>query len=139
MIRCMLDTNACIGVINDNPPSLRRRLQQFEPAEIAISEIVRYELAFGVCNSKQVEKNQAALTHFLKYVQVLAWEEPQSAAAAQIRCELARKGQPIGHYDTLIAAHARSLQVTLITHNTREFGRVDGLRVEDWASAVDSA
>ena len=139
MIRYMLDTNACIGVINDNPPSLRRRLQQFEPTEVAISEIVRYELAFGVCNSKQVEKNQAALTHFLKYVQVLAWEEPQSSAAAQIRCELARKGQPIGHYDTLIAAHARSLQVTLITHNTREFGRVDGLRVEDWASATDNA
>ena len=136
MIRCMLDTNACIGVINDNPPSLRRRLQQFEPAEIAISEIVRYELAFGVCNSKQVEKNQAALTHFLKYVQVLAWEEAQSAVAAKIRCELAHKGQPIGHYDTLIAAHARSLQLTLVTHNTREFGRVDDLRVEDWASAV---
>ena len=136
MIRYMLDTNACIGVINDNPLTLRRRLQQFEPTEVAISEIVRYELAFGVCNSKQVEKNQAALTHFLKYVQVLAWEEAQSAVAAQIRCELARKGQPIGHYDTLIAAHARSLQLTLVTHNTREFGRVDDLRVEDWASAV---
>ena len=139
MIRYMLDTNACIGVINDNPPTLRQRLQQFKPAEVAISEIVRFELAFGVCNSKQVEKNQAALTHFLKYVQVLAWEEAQSAVAAKIRCELARKGQPIGHYDTLIAAHARSLQLTLVTHNTREFGRVDGLRVEDWASAVDSA
>ncbi len=56
----------------------------------------------------------------------------------QIRCELARKGQPIGHYDTLIAAHARSLQATLITHNTREFGRVDSLRVEDWASVADN-
>ena len=99
MIRYMLDTNACIGVINDNPPTLRQRLQQFKPAEVAISEIVRFELAFGVCNSKQVEKNQAALTHFLKYVQVLAWEEAQSAVAAKIRCELARKGQPIGHYD----------------------------------------
>lgn len=71
MIRYLLDTNACIGIINDNPPALRQRVQQVEPTEIAISEIVRYELAFGVCNSKQVEKNQAALTHFLKYVQVL--------------------------------------------------------------------
>ena len=114
-------------------------MQQFEPTEIAISEIVRYELAFGVCNSKQVEKNQAALTHFLKYVQVLPWEEAQSREAAQIRCELARKGQPIGHYDTLIAAHARSLHVTLISHNTREFGRVDGLHVEDWAAVADDA
>ena len=58
--------------------------------------------------------------------------------AAQIRCELVRKGQPIGHYDTLIAAHARSLNATLITHNTREFGRVDGLQTEDWESVMST-
>ena len=118
MIRFMLDTNACIGVINQHPPALRRRLLQGEPIEVAISEIVRYELAFGVCNSRQPEKNQANLLHFLRYVQVLEWGEAQSTAAAQIRCELARKGQPIGHYDTLIAAHARSLSATLVTHKS---------------------
>ena len=134
MIRWLLDTNTCIAVINQNPPRVRQRLLQIAPIEVAISEIVRYELAFGVCNSQRSEQNQANLTHFLRYVQVLDWGEAQSVTAAQIRCELARKGAPIGHYDTLIAAHARSLDVVLVTHNTREFGRVDGLRIEDWIS-----
>jgi tRNA(fMet)-specific endonuclease VapC len=128
----MLDTNTCIAVINQDPPRVRQRLLQIPPVEVAISEIVRYELAFGVCNSQRLEQNQANLTHFLRYVRVLDWGEVQSVTAAQIRCELARKGTPIGHYDTLIAAHARSLDVMLVTHNTREFGRVDGLRIEDW-------
>ena len=70
--------------------------------------------------------------HFLKYVQVLDWGEEQAIEAAQIRCRLVQTGQPIGHYDTLIASHARSLNAILITHNIREIGRVDGLLVEDW-------
>ena len=132
MIRIMLDTNACIGVINGKPPALRDQLLKSDPAEVAISQIVHYELQFGVCNSAQPERNRANLLHFLKYVQVLDWGEEQATEAAQIRCELARSGQRIGHYDTLIAAHARSLETILVTHNTREFERVDGLQVEDW-------
>jgi tRNA(fMet)-specific endonuclease VapC len=132
MIRYMLDTNVCIGIINNKPPTLREQLMQISPTEIAISQIVYYELAFGVCNSTHREKNQANLDHFLKYVQVLDWGAEQSLAAAQIRCDLLRKGQPIGPYDLLIAAHALSLNVILVTHNTREYARVDGLRIEDW-------
>jgi tRNA(fMet)-specific endonuclease VapC len=132
MIRYMLDTNACIGVINNHPPALRERLLQIPAASVAMSQIVLYELEFGVCRSRQQENNRSNLSHFLKYVQVLDWRDAQSIEAAQIRCELARKGQPIGHYDTLIAAHARSLNAILITHNTREFERVDGLQLEDW-------
>ena len=132
MTQYMLDTNACIGVINGAPLTLQERLLQLDPAAVAISQIVRYELEFGVCNSTQQQRNQANLMHFLKYVQVLDWGMAQSEEAAQIRCELVRQGQPIGHYDTLIAAHARSLNATLVTHNTREFGRVAGLQVEDW-------
>ena len=132
MARYMLDTNACIAVINNKPPAVRIRLTEVDPIEVAISEIVRYELAFGVCNSSIPEKNQANLTHFLRYVQVLEWTEAQSLAAAQIRCDLARAGRPIAHYDTLIAAHARSLDTCLVTNNTREFSRVSGLQVEDW-------
>jgi len=132
MTHYMLDTNACIGVINGKPPALRQRLQEVVPADIAISQIVYYELAFGVCNSSQPQRNRANLLHFLKYIQVLDWEMAQSTEAAQLRCELVRQGQPIGHYDTLIAAHARSLNAILITHNTREFGRVTGLQVVDW-------
>jgi tRNA(fMet)-specific endonuclease VapC len=128
----MLDTNACIGVINGNPPALRTRLLQLDPGEVAISQIVHYELAFGVCKSGQSQRNQANLAHFLKYVQVLDWGEEQAIDAAQIRCDVVRRGQPIGPYDVLIAAHARSLQATLVTHNTGEFGRVQGLLLEDW-------
>ncbi|MBX3000630.1 MAG: type II toxin-antitoxin system VapC family toxin [Caldilineaceae bacterium] len=132
MIRYMLDTNVCIGVINNTPPALRQQLMRLSPMEIAISHIVYYELAFGVRNSAHREKNQANLDHFLKYVQVLDWGDEQSLAAAQIRCELLRRGQPIGSYDLLIAAHALSLNLILVTHNTREYARVDGLRIEDW-------
>lgn len=132
MIRHMLDTNACIGVINGNPLALRERLTQTIPDEVAVSQIVRYELEFGICNSKFQQKNRSNLLHFLKYIQVLDWGEKQSTEAAQIRCELTRKGQPIGHYDTLIAAHARSLNTILITHNTKEFSRVNNLQLEDW-------
>jgi tRNA(fMet)-specific endonuclease VapC len=135
VIRYMLDTNACIGIINGDPPSLRERLLQVEPGAIAISQIVRYELEFGVCNSRRQQKNRANLTHFLKYVRVMDWSDGQSIEVAQVRCELARKGQPIGHYDTLIAAHARSLDAILVTHNTREFERVAGLQLEDWITA----
>jgi tRNA(fMet)-specific endonuclease VapC len=130
----MLDTNACIGVINGKPPALRGRLLGVPLDEVAISQIVRYELEFGVCNSRQQQKNRANLTHFLKYIQVLDWSDAQSVEAAEVRCTLARKGQPIGHYDVLIAAHARSIGAILVTHNTREFGRVDSLQLEDWES-----
>lgn len=135
MMRYLLDTNACIGVINGNPPVLRQRLVQVDPVEVAISQIVHYELAFGVCNSSQPQRNHANLRHFLRYVQVLDWGEEQATEAAQIRCELVRQGQSIGPYDTLIAAHARSLKAILVTHNDREFGRVQGLQIEDWELA----
>lgn len=80
MIRYMLDTNACIGVINQRPPALRARLLQVDPAEVAISQIVHYELAYEVCASSQPQRNQANLTHFLRYVQVLDWGEEQATA-----------------------------------------------------------
>ncbi len=134
MIRYLMDTNACVGVINGNPPSVRERLLQLSPTAVAISQIVRYELEFGVCKSRHPQKNRANLMHFLKYVQVLDWSNGQSTEAAQVRCELLRKGKAIGPYDTLIAAHARSVNAILVTHNTREFARVDGLQLEDWES-----
>lgn len=128
----MLDTNACIGLIKNNPPSLRQRLMQLEVSKVAISCIGLYELEYGVCRSQQVQRNRENLDSFLKYIQVLEWNEEQSSEAALLRCELAQMGQPIGHYDILIAAHARSLKATLVTHNVGEFGRVKGLLVEDW-------
>ena len=128
----MLDTTACIGIIKNNPLVLRQRLFQLDVAQVTISSIVLYELEYGVCRSQQVERNRANLEAFLQYIQILEWTEEQSREAALVRCELAKLGQPIGHYDTLIAAHARSLKATLVTQNVGEFGRVDRLLVEDW-------
>jgi tRNA(fMet)-specific endonuclease VapC len=128
----MLDTNACIGAINGSPAVVRERLLQVSPSDVAISQIVLYELEFGVCRSRNQERNRAELTLFLKYVLVLDWSAEQTGAAADIRCELTRLGRPIGAYDTLIAAHARSIAAILVTHSTREFSRVPGLNIDDW-------
>lgn len=126
----MLDTNVCIGIMKNRPAQLRKRLLQLDVNDVVISQIVLYELEVGVCRSQHQQSNRKNLNGFLKHIQVLDWQHEQSQEAALVRCEL--KGQPIGHYDTLIAAHARSLQATLVTHNVREFKRVEGLIFEDW-------
>jgi len=134
VIRYLLDTNACIGIIKSVPIMLRHRLLEKTPGEIAISQIVHYELMVGVCRSSRSERNRANLMHFLKYIYVLDFGGDQADVAAKIRCDLLAKGQPIGPLDTLIAAHARSLNSILVTHNVSEFQRVDGLQLEDWES-----
>ena len=128
----MLDTNVCIGIIKNNPPQLRQNLFQLPVEEVAISQIVLYELEYGICRSQHQERNRRNLDGFLKHIRVLDWQHEQSQEAALVRCELMALGQPIGHYDTLIAGHARSLKAKLITHNLREFERVEGLALEDW-------
>ena len=128
----MLDTNACIGIINNKPITLRQKLLQIAVEDVAISQIVLYELEYGVCRSQHQQRNRDNLNQFLKYIQVLDWSTEQSQEAALVRCELMQLGQPIGHCDTLIAAHARSLKATLVTHNTREFEKVQGLLLQDW-------
>ncbi len=132
MIRYMLDTNACIGIMDQRIAPAKTRVGQSEIGEIAISQIVLHELEFGVCKSVHQAKNRAKLDHLLKYVVVADFTNNEAAEAALIRCELARSGKPIGPLDTLIAGHARALKATLVTHNTREFKRVAGLSVEDW-------
>ena len=113
MMLYMLDTNACIGIINNKPTALRQKLFQVAVEQVAISQIVLYELEYGICRSQHQQRNRDNLNNFLKYIQVLDWGEEQSQEAALVRCELIQSGQPIGHYDTLIAAHARSLKATL--------------------------
>ena len=128
----MLDSNACIAIINKNPVSVRKRMLEIKPENIFISQIVLYELLFGVCNSRQKEKNKKNLEHFLRYIQVLDWGKEESKIASQVRCNLSSIGKKIGHYDTLIASHALSLGACIVTHNTKEFKRVDGLVLDDW-------
>ena len=131
-----LDTNVVIAALNQRDPAVAARLD----AEIAlgtpilISTIVLFELRYGIAKSARRDSNEAVLARFLEMPLTLATFEPADADhAADIRAHLTRAGTPIGPYDTLIAAQARRRGVVLVTNNRREFERVPGLMVTDWA------
>lgn len=128
----MLDTNACIWMMKLGNQIRNEKIKEYQASGLAISSVVLYELQYGICKSAQTENNQARLKVFLGDVPVLDFGMAESAEAALIRCELEKRGAPIGPFDILIAAHARALAATLVTHNTREFARVRGLKTVDW-------
>ena len=128
----MLDTNICIYLINQRDANLRARFEA-HAAEICASSITYAELCFGVADSALVEQNARELASFRLDLDILAFEEEAGAHYGEIRHTLRQRGQPIGANDLLIAAHARSVGATLVTNNQGEFGRVPGLRVENWA------
>ncbi len=132
-----LDTNAVIAVLNERTPDIAERLD----AEIArgttilLSTIVLYELRYGVAKSARPDRNEAVLETFLALpVLVVAFDTEDAAVAGDIRARLSRAGAPIGPYDVLIAAQARRRGAALVTSNRREFERVHGLIVTDWAA-----
>jgi tRNA(fMet)-specific endonuclease VapC len=131
----LLDTNVCIALINGtSDPARQRYLRVARPSDLPqTSSVVTHELWYGVSKSNRVVQNAIRLSAFLtNAVLVLEYSEQDSRAAGQIRAELERNGQRIGEYDTLIAGQAFSRNLILVTANTREFGRVKGLVVEDW-------
>lgn len=132
-MKVMLDTNICIDLIRDRPPSLLERFSSHAVRDIGISVITLAELEYGVSKSSRPAKNREALEQFVSPLEVAAFERPATAAYGRLRAALEKKGQLIGSMDLLIAAHAVSLDVRLITHNVREFARVPGLKTEDWA------
>ncbi len=134
----LLDTNVCIHIIRKRPPEVLHRFERYEVGEVGVSSITIAELSYGVEKSSRPPQNLAALGGFLLPLEIVAFGQEAAAAYGRIRATLERAGTPIGPLDTLIAAHALSLGVTLVTNNTREFERVPGLRVEDWARAEDS-
>lgn len=131
-VRWMLDTNACIAVMNDDPPAVRERLISKAVDQVGISVVVLYELVYGVRKSRHRRGNQATLDAFLRYVERYEWTEECAVEAGKLRADLVARGTPIGPHDLLIGAHAMSLGATLVTHNVREFERVRGLKIEDW-------
>ena len=133
MIHYMLDTNMIAYVCNRRPACVLERLPQHDPSEICISSITMAELEYGVFNSSKPEQNRTALMMFLSGITVLPFDAAASLEYGYIRFYLKSHGIIIGGNDLLIASHARSLGITLVTHNTREFSRVDGLYLEDWA------
>ena len=131
----LLDTNVCIALINGTSSQVRERYKQAERSGAALSTslIVAHELWYGVAKSDRVPQNANRLSTFLgRDVALLDYSERDAQAAGEIRAELERTGQRIGEYDTLIAGQAFARNLVLVTANTREFGRVKGLIVEDW-------
>ena len=131
MLRFLLDTNLCIRVLRDRPPSLRERFNR-EADGLAISNIVLTELLHGAAKSARPEANRREVENFAARLEVLPYDAAAAHHAADIRATLERKGQVIGGYDVLIAGHARSRALIVVTGNRDEFGRVEGLRCEDW-------
>ena len=127
-----LDTNAVIAVMKDPRGTVARRLRTHAARDIAVSAVVLHELYFGAFRSARVEHNLARV-EALRFP-VLALDADDARAAGEIRAALAARGTPIGGYDLLIAGQARARGLTVVTANGREFERVDGLIVEDWAA-----
>lgn len=129
----LLDTNICIYIIKKRPVQVLKMFTSLAVGDIGISSITLAELQFGVMKSSNPEKNQEALDKFLSPLEILDFGFQSAIEYGTIRAALEKKGTPIGPLDTLIAAHAKSLGLTLVTNNVKEFKRVSGLKIEDWA------
>lgn len=132
LLRRLLDTNVCIHIIRRRPQAVLRRFEDYGIGEVGVSSVTVAELRYGAEKSARPEQNLEALGRFLLPLEILAFGGEDAAAYGRVRADLEKVGTPIGPLDTLIAAHAVSMSVTLVTNNTREFGRVSGLEVEDW-------
>jgi tRNA(fMet)-specific endonuclease VapC len=130
----LLDTNICIYLIKRKPPGLLNRLREIDIHTIAVSSITVAELQYGVAKSARPEQNALALAAFLAPLGVEPFDDAAAAAYGAVRARLERAGTPIGSMDLLIAAHAIALGRTVVTNNVREFERVVGLKVENWAA-----
>jgi tRNA(fMet)-specific endonuclease VapC len=130
----LLDTNICIYLIKRKPEGVLLRLRRVDPSEVSVSAVTVAELLHGVAKSARPEQNALALAGFLAPIRVEPFDDAAAAAYGMVRATLERSGTPIGGMDMLIAAHALSLDCTLVTNNDREFRRVAGLRVENWAA-----
>lgn len=131
----LLDTNICIYIIKKKPTVVLKRVQSKQPAEIAISTITLAELDYGIARSRYPDRNRVALLEFVLPFTILGFDQPAAAEYGHIRSSLESKGKPIGPMDLLLAAQAKSRDLILVTNNEKEFKRIDGLRVENWARA----
>jgi tRNA(fMet)-specific endonuclease VapC len=128
----LLDTNACIRFLNERHSPVSRRISRTPPADIFLCTIVQIELYYGAYKSLQRQQNLAILERLFNQFTILPFDSRAAQIAGLIRAQLAALGAPIGPYDLQIAAIALANNLILVTHNTREFSRVDGLRFEDW-------
>ena len=131
-MKLLLDTNICIYIIKQKPASVLQRFLEYQIGDIGISTITLAELRYGVAKSAYREKNSKALNEFIIPLEVVSYDESAAQAYGDIRASLEKAGMPIGSMDMLIAAHAVSLGIPLVTNNTREFLRIPSLNLIDW-------
>ena len=133
-MKVLLDTNICIYIIKRQPAAVINRFLEYQVGDIGISSITLSELRYGVAKSTHREKNSNALDEFIIPLEVVSFDEEAARMYGDIRAALEKAGTPIGAMDMLIAAHALSLGIPLITNNTREFARIPALDIIDWTS-----
>lgn len=131
-MKYMLDTNICIYIIKKKPTKVIERLKRLDVGDICISAITLAELCYGIEKSQNKERNRLALAAFLAPIEILPFSDEAAARYGEIRAFLEKTGQIIGAYDLLIAAHAISKNLILVTNNVSEFGRIPCLSIENW-------
>jgi tRNA(fMet)-specific endonuclease VapC len=133
MLKYMLDTNIVIYTMKNKPPQVRTLFKKHD-GQMCISSVTLGELIFGAERSAIPEKNLSAIESFIARIEVEFFDIKGATHFGQIKAELTQRGTPIGPYDTMIAGHARSLGMILVTNNLKEFERIEGLRLENWAT-----
>lgn len=131
-MKLMLDTNICIYIIKQQPVAVLKRFLEYQIGDIGISSITLSELRYGVAKSTHQEKNTKALDEFITPLEIVSFDEEAVHIYGDIRATLEKAGTPIGSMDMLIAAHAVSLGIPLVTNNSREFIRIPALNIIDW-------
>jgi tRNA(fMet)-specific endonuclease VapC len=131
-MKYMLDTNICIYLIKQQPREVIDKFQGIALGEIAVSTVTVAEMMYGVAKSQYKEKNKAALQAFLAPLEIVHFDFTAAQQYGLVRAHLEKTGKPIGAYDLMIAAHALSLGLVLVTNNEQEFQRIPDLIVENW-------
>jgi tRNA(fMet)-specific endonuclease VapC len=131
-MKYMLDTNICIYLIRKKPVQVLHRLQKISVSEVGISSITLCEMEYGVQKSAHQAQNRMALAEFLVSLEIVPFHDDAAIKYGEIRALLEKQGNIIGAFDMLIAAQALALDVILVTNNTREFKRIQGLKIENW-------
>lgn len=131
-MRYLLDSNVCIGYINGRSPEIRKQVHSKAYTQIVVSSITKGEMYFGSRKSQNPIRSRARQDDFLRQFDSLPFDDDAAEEYADIRAYLETQGKPIGTRDMLIAAIARANGLIVVTHNTKEFGRIPGLNVEDW-------
>ena len=133
-MRYLLDTDICVYIIKDRPLPVRERLAELHGTQAGMSVVSYLELWYGAWKSTQRQESLRKIEELREAIPVLPLDAEIARYFGRIRADLERQGTPIGSYDLMIAAHALSLDLILVTNNTREFARIEGLRLENWAA-----